>query len=296
MSEPEVRAGELGVGGVGDAERPRQQHREDRHGDAERGDLPHRRVDDAAEGDERRAHAAVLLPPRPQRQVEADPLDPAADNDQGEPEVEGPARLERRVEGVQHRRLVEQQRHGGHQQAGHHRPEPDLVDGRVRQRPLQPLERGQHREADDEERRPHEGVEHTVQREPLVVALEDRLEQLVEVDVRVLERLQRPEQAADEQGGDGDADVAADEATLPAAQLVAAVGGGTDLRFEGGHPASSSMSAASASSVSSVSSSSASASSVPSPAAASSAASASVTTRTVPNMAACPDPQYSWQM
>ncbi len=39
----------------------------------------------AAEGDERRTDAPVLLAPRSQREEEAEPFDPAAHDDQGEP-------------------------------------------------------------------------------------------------------------------------------------------------------------------------------------------------------------------
>jgi hypothetical protein len=65
----------------------------------------------------------VVLPPRSERQVEADALDPAADDHEREAEVEE-AQLASSgdVEGVEHGRLVEEERHGGHQQTDHHHP------------------------------------------------------------------------------------------------------------------------------------------------------------------------------
>ena len=186
---------------------------------------------DAAEGDERRPDAAVVLAPRAQGQEEAEALDPAADHHQREADVERPAGLERRVEGVEHGGLVEQDRDGGHQQTDDHRPEPDPVDRRVAERPAEAVDRREGGEPDDEERRPDQGVEHTVEGEALVVALDDRLEVLVEVDARELEGLQRAEQAADAERDDRDADVAADEPAFPLRQLVA--GGSSAERSAG---------------------------------------------------------------
>ena len=53
-----------------------------------------------------------------------------------------------------------------------------------------------------------------MQGEALVVALDDRIEVLVEVDAGELEGLERAEQAADEQRSHGDTDVPADERLL----------------------------------------------------------------------------------
>ena len=58
-----------------------------------------------------------------------------------------------------------------------------------------------------------------MQGQALVVRLDDRFEVGVQVETGELERLQWPEQAADEQGDDGDEDVVAHEPSLGLREL-----------------------------------------------------------------------------
>jgi hypothetical protein len=74
-------------------------------------------------------------------------------------------------------------------------------------------------EPDDEERRPHQRVQHPVQGEALVVGVDDRIEVGVEVHPGELEGLERPEQAANQQGRDGNDQVVADELTFLGGEL-----------------------------------------------------------------------------
>ncbi len=304
--EPEVGTSKLGVGAIDQSERPGQQHGQHLDGDAEGGDLPHGRVDDVGQGDERRANARVLLAPRMERQIEAEAFDPATDDDEGKTQVERPARFQWRVEGVEHGRLVEQQWHRCHQEPDDHRAEAELVDLRVRERSAETLHRGEVGEPHDEEGGPDEGVQHTVDREALVVGLDDRLEIRIEVDTAVLERLKRAEERADRERRHGDPDVPADELLLSRGELegLGLLECGKELRAIASGPAvtggvvvdhghlPSSPSVAELSSV--VAASVVAASSAAASEAASSGSSA--TTLTVPYIWACPVPQYSWQM
>ena len=72
-----------------------------------------------------------------------------------------------------------------------------------------------------------------MQRQTLVVALDDRLEVGVEVEAGELEGLQGAHQRADHQGHDGDADVGPDELLLAVGQLI---GGRDEGRFQGLRP------------------------------------------------------------
>ena len=193
------------IGPIDQAERVGQQHREDLDGDSERGDLPHRHRDEPAERDERCAHVRVLFAPGTEREEEAVALNPAAHDHQREAEVERPAGLERRIERVENRGPAGQDGNRRHDETDHHHPEADPIELRVAKRATEAHDGRQREEAGDEERGPDEGVQHPVGGQALVVVVEaNRLEILVEVDTRLLEGLQRSEEAADRKGEDGE--------------------------------------------------------------------------------------------
>ena len=218
--EPEVGARQLRVGAGDQPQRGRQQHRQDLDRDAQGGELPHDHRHQAAEGDKRRANAGVLLAPGHVGEVEAETFDPASDNDQRQPHIESPVRLQRRIERVENRGLIQQDRDRGGDQADHHHPEAHLVDHREAQPPLEPVGHGQREEAGDEEGRVDQRVQHAVQREALVVGAEERPDDGIEIPAGVLEGLQRPEECADRQCDQPEKHMPADETLVPGRKFV----------------------------------------------------------------------------
>jgi hypothetical protein len=77
-------------------------------------------------------------------------------------------------------------------EAARHQPEGRPAEPARGRRRAQGLDGHVGQEAADEERRPHEHVEHAVQREAVIVGLHGRRERRVHVDARVLERLREP--------------------------------------------------------------------------------------------------------
>ncbi len=187
--EPEVGAGELRIRTVDQPERPRNQHGEDLDRHTKGGDLPHDHRDEPTEGHQRSPGVRILLAPVTPGEDEPVTFDPATDYDERQSDVEEPVGLERRIEGVENAGFVEQDRHRRSDQADDHRPEPDPIEHRVLERPLQTVDRRECQKTGDEKRREHQCVQDTMQGQALVVRLDDGLEQRIEVDAAVLERL-----------------------------------------------------------------------------------------------------------
>ena len=195
---PEERARQQRVDAVAQAERPGDQEDDDRDDDADRGEHPHHPGDRAHVGHQRRRLVRVRLAPHVAHADDLGADHQARDHDERQPGVEAPVAVERRVERVQHVARVAEDADAGDDEAG----EADAVRAPHPGHGRLGLELA-HRQVEEqpgvEEGREDERVQHAVERQPLVVGLEER-EQPVQVDAAVVEGLERAERRADEQG------------------------------------------------------------------------------------------------
>ena len=218
--EPEQGSRELGVDTGDEPKRPWEQKQEDLGGNTECRDLPQCHRDHRSQRDERRPDAWIVLPPSVERQVHAEPFHPASHDDQREADIEQARGLHGRVERVQDRGRVSEERHGGDHEANDHGQEPDPVDDRIAQGPAETLRQSKRQESSDEERGPYQSVQDTVKRETLVVGVDQPVELGVQIKAGVLKCLQRAELDAESQRGERYEYMPTDKAALLLVKLV----------------------------------------------------------------------------
>ncbi len=94
-----------------------EQQKQDLRRHAQGRQLPHDHGDGAGQSDEGCARLRVFLAPGPVGEIHAVAHEPRTDHQQRQADIEGPLSHHGRVEGVEHRGVVHQDRHGGGHQA-----------------------------------------------------------------------------------------------------------------------------------------------------------------------------------
>jgi hypothetical protein len=105
-----------------------------------------------------------------------------ADDNQGKPGIESPIGQQRGIEGIKNSGKIHQQRIGRQQQAHQHHQKSCVIEPHKAQGALEAVGYNKGKETTDKKGGPHQGVEHAVDGEPLVIALDTRRQILVEIE------------------------------------------------------------------------------------------------------------------
>jgi hypothetical protein len=143
-------------------------------------------------------------------------------HDQGETDVERPGGLERRIEGEHDGGGIGHDGDRRQDEARDHHPEGRPAKS-VHERCAEGAQGDERNEAADEERRPHQHVQHAVQADAVVVGLHQEVRR--DMDARERERLQEPGDHAAKEGDEPHGHVGAGQTSV-GHETAAARGGG----------------------------------------------------------------------
>ncbi len=217
--EPEQRAREQRVRLRDPTRGPREEEHQELGGDRQRRQEPHHVADHGDEREQRDARVGVIALPAPQHDQHVRQREPGAHDDQDQPDVVRPVRLERRIRRVQHTRLIRDHRVDDHQVADEQQPE-DRVDQPGHERPAQRTCGHERQEPVREGEGEDQHVGDAVGGQPLVVAAQLG-EVRQDVDVRVRERVGETVEDAGHERGVADVDRPAEVSLLRGRKLEA---------------------------------------------------------------------------